>query len=229
MYYATKEELRKCRCSLAEGLGGEKVEVIEQSHKIETPIDQEEVYKIIELAGRTAYKSEDRITGDSAVKFIRSIRSRGHESVLEHFNISVRFITDRGVTHEIVRHRLVAYTQESTRYCNYYKKGMQVIKPVFWEESANCLPYLVWYNSIKTCEEAYNKLIEGGSSPQEARSVLPNSLKTEIICTTNIREWRHILRLRTSKAAHPQMRALMLPLLTELKEKLPVLFEDIEC
>lgn len=208
------------------------MEIVEQLHKIETPINREEVYKSIELAGRTAYKSEDKITADSAGKFIKGIRKRGHESVLEHFNITVRFITDRGVTHEIVRHRLVAYTQESTRYCNYYKKGMQVIKPVFWTDKT---PYGRDINALKEwkgfmleCEKAYNYLVGIGCTPQEARSVLPNSLKTEIVCTANIREWRHILRLRTNKAAHPQMRALMIPLLRELQEKLPVLFEDIE-
>jgi len=208
------------------------MEIVKQSHEILFPVDIKEaasgILHLIELAGRTAYKSEDKITEGSAEKFIRSILTRGHESVIEHFNITVKFITDRGVTHEIVRHRLVSYTQESTRYCNYYKKGMQFIEPVFWEPNASTNPgYSLWLGHMQACESIYNWLIKTGSSPQEARSVLPNSLKTEIVCTANIREWRHILKLRTSEAAHPQMRALMLPLLAELKEKLPVLFEDI--
>lgn len=201
--------------------------IIEQSHKILTSIVREDVYKLIELAGRTAYKSEDKITEGSAEKFIQSIIRRGHESVLEHFNISVRFITDRGVSHEIVRHRLCAYTQESTRYCNYSKQGMMFIKPVFWRTVAGERFYWIWHRHMEYCMDAYNELMEKGATPQEARSVLPNSLKTEIVCTANIREWRHILRLRTASTAHPQMRALMLSLLDEFIVLLPVLFSDI--
>ena len=200
--------------------------IIEQSHKIITPINHGEIYRNIEKAGRTAYKSEDKITNDSAEKFIINIRNRGHESVLEHFNIQVLFITDRGVTHEIVRHRLVAYTQESTRYCNYSKLGMTFIKPVYWAYK-NCKGFARWERCMYECENTYNDLIEDNYSPQEARSVLPNSLKTEIVCTANIREWRHILKLRTALTAHPQMRALMQPLLDELKIELPVLFGNI--
>ncbi len=204
--------------------------IIEQSHEILFPVDlQEASYGILqhlEIAGRTAYKSEDKITPESAEKFIRSIVSRGHESVIEHFSITVRFITDRGVTHEIVRHRLCSYTQESTRYCNYSKLGMTFIRPVFWEK--NTASYYLWEESMRNADREYEKLINVYHAfPQEARSVLPNSLKTEIVCTANIREWRHILRLRTSPTAHPQMRALMLPLLAELKGLLPVLFDDI--
>ena len=202
------------------------MEVIKPSYKILTPIDQEAIYALIEQAGRTAYKSEDKITIGSAEKFIASIIKRGHESVLEHFNISVRFICDRGITHEIVRHRLVSYTQESTRYCNYGKRGMTVIQPLFFKEDSKNWSTWIW--AMQACESAYNALLESGASPQEARSVLPNSLKTEIVCTANIREWRHILKLRTSKAAHPQMREIMQPLLNELLGKLPALFADLE-
>lgn len=206
------------------------MQVIRQSHQILTPIEPEKICALIELAGRTAYKSEDKITAGSATKFIRSILFRGHESVIEHFNITVRFITDRGVTHEIVRHRLVSYTQESTRYCNYSKRGMVFIKPCFWSGSPgeiNSPQYLAWERTMLYCELTYNELIAHGATPQEARSVLPNSLKTEIVCTTNIREWRHILKLRTSEAAHPQMRELMIPLLADLKAALPDLFSNI--
>jgi thymidylate synthase (FAD) len=209
------------------------MEIIKQSHKILTDLSNEYLLLgFIEYAGRTAYKSEDKITKDSANEFIRNLIKRGHESVLEHFNISVKFITDRGVTHELVRHRLCAYTQESTRYCNYSKKGMTFIKPVFWEENKERnikrTNYDRWLDLIHDSENIYNSMIEDGATPQEARSILPNSLKTEIICTTNVREWRYILKLRTAKIAHPQMRALMIPLLDELKGLLPVLFEDIK-
>ncbi len=198
--------------------------IISPSHTIETPINEEEVYAHIERAGRTAYKSEDKITPESGRKFILSIIKSGHESVLEHFNISVRFICDRGVTHEIIRHRLVAYTQESTRYCNYSRKGVTFIQPNFaWSGNQwDC-----WTKTMEKCEDSYNLLISSGASPQQARSVLPNSLKTEIVCTANIREWRHIMRLRTAPNDHPQMQELMKPLLVEFRQKLPILFNDV--
>ena len=201
------------------------MKIIEQSHQILTPVFQETIYGMMERAGRTAYKSEGKITVDSSVPFIAKIIKLGHEAVLEHSSISVRFITDRGVTHELVRHRLCAYTQESTRYCNYAGKDIVFIRPVFWGDTLN--EYKEWRFIMRACENSYNILIKLGASPQEARTVLPNSLKTEIVCTANIREWRHIMRLRTAKSAHPQMRALMIPLLKELREKLPALFNDV--
>jgi thymidylate synthase (FAD) len=282
----------------------------------------------VELAGRTAYKSEDKITVGSAETFIRSIIKRGHESVLEHFPLvfempafrdvniesplleiaeetvgmhfthtkdslfismnvrtlrdakrrvgnvltnilvchvnqkypiffedlelcagtkfnivtpsetriikslprheaekhiyrQVRLVTDRGVTHELVRHRIPAQTQESTRYCNYLKKGMTVIRPVFWIYGS--VGFEAWKISMEQIEATYNYLINGGCSPQEARAVLPNSLKTEIVTTTNIREWNHIFSLRTSEAAHPQMRNLVIPLKERMRFDLPML------
>lgn len=192
---------------------------------IETDLHAEDTYSRLERHGRTAYKSEDKITRGSAEKFLRMIIKSGHESVLEHMNISVKFICDRGVTHELVRHRLVSYTQESTRYVNYQKREMQFIKPCFWDEGSD--KYTNWRRAMEIAEEIYIILITSGASPQEARSVLPNSLKTEIVATANIREWRHILRLRTAKAAHPQMREVMRPLLDAFTILLPVLFEDI--
>jgi thymidylate synthase (FAD) len=202
------------------------MKIIDQYHEIMTPLDSGYIYKFIELIGRTAYKSEDKITSDSAEKFIKSLIKSGHESVLEHFNITVRFVTDRGVTHELVRHRLCAFTQESTRYVNYQNKGIVFIKPVFWSDPISN-SFEIWSDNMKSCECAYITLMYNSAKPQEARSVLPNSLKTEIVCTANLREWRHIFKLRTAKTAHPQMRALMIPLLSELKQKLPVFFEDI--
>ncbi len=201
------------------------MEIIQPYYVIETLIDRKNIYTRLERFGRTAYKSEDLITESSAEKFLAIIVKRGHESVLEHENITVRFICDRGVTHEIVRHRLVAYTQESTRYCDYNKKGVTFIRPPFWDKDSELC--ITWFAAMDHAERAYNYLIENGATPQEARSVLPNSLKTEIVCTANIREWRHILTLRCSKAAHPQMRQIMVPLLKDLKSALPILFDDI--
>ena len=206
------------------------MKIIKPSHEILTPIDGEQILKHIELCGRVCYKSEDRITEDSARRFVANIIKRGHESVLEHFDISVRFICDRGVSHEIVRHRIASYSQESTRYCNYSTNkddgDIQFIEPFFWLNDPEKMGY--WQQAMVASEFVYNEMIKTGATPQEARSVLPNSLKTEIICTMNLREWRHFFRLRTSKAAHPQMRELVIPLLKELKEKIPVVFADIE-
>jgi len=201
------------------------VEIIEPQVIIETPLDSNKIYTNLEKYGRTAYKSEDKITRGSAEKFLKSIINSGHESVIEHESITVRFICDRGVTHELVRHRLVAYTQESTRYVNYLRRGIQFIKPCFWDSNED--EYKIWYAAMADAEDRYNQLIKWGASPQEARSVLPNSLKNEIVTTANIREWRHILKLRSSPAAHPQMRQIMCQLLGMLKKKLPVLFDDI--
>lgn len=192
-------------------------------------VDGSEVLRHLERAGRVCYKSEDKITDDSAEKFIRNIIKRGHESVLEHEKITVIIICDRGVTHELVRHRIASYSQESTRYCNYtnekFGSELTFINPCFWAEDDP--RYIVWKGQMERIEDAYNQLIETGASPQEARSILPNSLKTEIVVTMNIREWRHFFKLRTSTAAHPQMREVANMLLAAFKEKIPVLFDDI--
>ncbi len=201
------------------------MKVIAPSYVIEKCPDGQEVLAWLERCCRVAYKSEDRIALGSAERLIKSVLARGHESVIEHDYISVRFICDRGVTHELVRHRLASYTQESTRYCN-YSGEVTFIRPLFWEDKTYC--YKVWSQAMRQAEINYRDLIAFGASPQEARSVLPNSLKTEIICTANIREWRHILKLRASKTAHPQMRELIVPLLRDLKARIPVLFDDIK-
>lgn len=203
--------------------------IISPSHEILFLHDGESILKRIELAGRTCYKSEDRITPDSAKEFVKRILESGHHSVIEHANITVRFICDRGITHELVRHRLAAYSQESTRYANYTKdkfgREITVIRPSFWSE--NSPEYSKWLAAMEQAEKAYMKLIELGARPEQARCVLPNSLKTEIVMTCNIREWRHVLRLRCSCDAHPQMREIMLPLLNELHQRLPVFFDDL--
>lgn len=203
--------------------------IIKPYFVIESNIDQDYILKQIELAGRTAYKSEDKITEDSAKDFVGMILKRGHLSVIEHQSVTVRVICDRGVSHEIVRHRLAAYTQESTRYCNYskgkFRNEITVIEPCFWDK--NDEKYKVWRAAMKHSEICYNRLIELGATPQEARSVLPNSLKTEIVMTMNLREWRHFFSMRTSSAAHPQMREIAVPLLSEFKRRIPIIFDDL--
>jgi thymidylate synthase (FAD) len=205
------------------------MKIIKPSIEILDNITPVEILKKLELCGRVCYKSEDKITDESAVKFISNIIKRGHESVLEHVSFSVRFICDRGVTHEIVRHRIASYSQESTRYCNYSKGQFNgeitVIEPCFLVPGTE--GYDMWYKACQMAEQYYFSMLDWGCSPQEARAVLPNSLKTEIVMTANIREWRHFLKLRTSPAAHPQMREVANMLLTELNFLLPSLFDDI--
>lgn len=219
--------------------------VIQPSYEIQTPISEGgiEELKFIEKIGRTCYKSEDRITedGESAKRFIKMLLSRGHESVLEHSKLTVKFTIDRGISHEIVRHRLASYTQESTRYVNYAKdKFGNEINVIDIENSIkydNKMSVLsaeqiqevlkVWGLALEASELYYMKMIELGATPQIARSVLPNSTKTELIVTANLREWRHILNLRTDSPAHPQMREIMILLLKELQSRIPIIFDDI--
>ena len=206
-----------------------KMRIVEPHFEIMDPIDGDWILCKIERAGRTCYRSEDRITPDSAPAFIRRILNSGHHSVIEHISITVKFICDRGVTHELVRHRLASYSQESTRYANYSKdrfgKEITVIKPPFWPEDSPV--YGQWCEAMKAAETHYMRLIEMGAMPQEARTVLPNSLKTEIVMTCNIREWRHVFGLRCTPPAHPQIREIMLPLLDEFHRRIPVLFDDL--
>lgn len=208
----------------------EQMKIIEPSVELINPISYGVALNTIELAGRTCYQSEDKMTGDSAEDFIRRIIQRGHESVLEHVSVTARFICDRGVSHEIVRHRIGAYSQESTRYCNYsdgkFGGEIAVILPEFWGEDDG--RYLVWKDRCEDAEDDYLWLLKRGATPQEARSVLPNSLKTSLIVTYNIREWRHFFRLRCDPAAHPQMQQVAKMARELLTERYPVFFEDLE-
>ncbi len=203
------------------------MKIIEASHEILTPSDFIAEAKLIELAGRTAYKSEDKITSDSYDSFIRGIIKRGHEAVIEFGSMAVRFICDRGVSHELVRHRMCSFLQESTRYVCYanqkFGSELTVIRPSDW----NTWPetsQASWLSQMSSSEDQYLKMIHDGLKPQQARSVLPNSLKTEIIVRANFREWRHIFHLRCARDAHPDMRALMLPLYLKLNKLLPCVF-----
>jgi thymidylate synthase (FAD) len=143
--------------------------------------------------------------------------------------MTVKFITDRGVTHELVRHRVASFSQESTRYCNYAKgkfcSQITLIKPAFWYD--NDAAYNIWVQAMENAEKYYFELLMSGATAQEARTVLPNSLKAEIIMTANFREWRHIFRLRCSEAAHIQIRDLMIKTLEITKKRIPIIFDDL--
>ncbi|MDD3024037.1 MAG: FAD-dependent thymidylate synthase [Syntrophomonadaceae bacterium] len=185
----------------------------------------------LERYARVCYKSEGQMTEQGDPDFLKRIIKSGHESIIEHEKITLMFIIDRGISHEIVRHRAgAAYSQESTRYCNYSKdkfsNEISVIDPYFFRDDPQA--YKLWMDSCQTAESSYMNLLKAGRSPQEARSVLPNSLKTEIVVSYNMREWRHFLRLRCDKAAHPQMRQVGIPILLLFREKIPVLFADVE-
>lgn len=209
--------------------GGVIVRAVSPSVKVEDDLDGEAMIRRLEAAGRTCYRSEDRIDADSAAMFIKRILDSGHESVIEHEKITVRIVCDRGVSHEIVRHRIGSYSQESTRYCNYsaQKFGEEItcITPSFWEDSPEMLDR--WRAAMENAERSYFDLLSAGAKPEQARSVLPNSLKTEIVVTYNLREWRHFLKLRTSKRAHPQIRELADEILRQFRLNVPVVFDDI--
>lgn len=205
------------------------MKIIQPSVEFITPLNGPAVIERLEQCGRVCYKSEDRITQDSGIKFLKGIIKSGHEAVLEHCSVTVKFICDRGVSHEIVRHRLASYCQESTRYCNYSKdkfgREITVIAPCYLEVTSN--QWRTWEHACAMAEKAYFSLLDQGCTPQEARAVLPNSLKTEVVMTANIREWRHFLQLRCSEAAHPQIREVATQVLRGFYKAFPVLFDDI--
>lgn len=200
--------------------------LVEQSASLEaiTP----DALAIIERAGRTCYKSEDRIGPGTAEAFVAMLRRRGHFSVLEHASATLRLVTDRGVTHELVRHRIASFSQESTRYCNYGRSAVAFVRPVKADggPAFDGLTHEWWLDAMKHAEAAYLALLAEGATPQDARSVLPNSLKTEIVVTANFREWLHVLDLRTSPAAHPQMRHIMGLVRGVLAAEVPALFSQ---
>ena len=216
------------------------MKIIKPSYEILTPISDGGIKELqhIEKIGRVCYKSEDRITddGESAKKFVKMLISNGHEAMIEHSSLSVKFVVDRGVSHELVRHRIASFAQESTRYCNYSKdkfgNEITVILPCFFDTGmgilSNSLVYQEWKLACECAEERYFNLLKTGATPQQARTVLPNSLKTEITITANYREWRNFFKLRTAEPAHPQMREVTIPLRKELKTLIPIIFDDIE-
>ena len=212
------------------------VKILDAGFEILTPLSEAngadsglEILRQIERAGRVCYKSEAKITDESCKTFVKNLIERGHEAMIEHVSLSVKFICDRGVSHEIVRHRIASYAQESTRYCNYsadkFGNEIAVIRPCFFTDDDS--RYEIWREAMLAAEKSYFALLAAGATPQEARAVLPNSLKTELIVTMNLREWRHFFKLRTDAAAHPQMREIACALLDKLKSLIPVVFDDI--
>ncbi len=204
------------------------MKIIDQSYRILwNPGD------VIEQAARTCYRSEDKITkdGSSDKKMKEMLTGLGHTAMLEHSVLSVEFTTDRAIANELVRHRLCSFAQESTRYCNYSKDKfggeLTFIRPE-WLHDYYTYEASLWADVCYVTERNYLSLLKNGLKPEDARCVLPLSLATKLVMTTNYAEWRHILKLRTAKAAHPQMRALMIPLLKELQERIPVIFDDIK-
>lgn len=204
--------------------------VIPPSFELLDRVDGTALLQKIELAGRVCYKSEAKITPDSAAGFVRRILENGHESVLEHEKLTARIVCDRGVSHEIVRHRIASYSQESTRYCNYsldkFQNELTFIRPFFWNDEPE--KFRVWEEAMAAAERAYLALLDLGATAQEARAVLPNSLKTELVMTMDLREWRHFFRLRAAAPAHPQMREIAVPMLRAFQAAAPVIFDDIE-
>lgn len=199
------------------------------------PIFVYAIMRKLETIGRTCYQSESDITSESAGKFVRRLIERGHEAMLEHASLSVKFIVDRGVSHELVRHRIASFAQESTRYCNYSKdkfgRELTFVEPCFWTDEEHGIEMKAWKEMCSSAEDLYIAFMDCGVKPEEGRTILPNSLKTEIWMTANLREWRHVLKLRaagTTGKPHPQMAEVMIPLLKYLKEYLPDVFFDIE-
>lgn len=191
----------------------------------------------IEIVGRTCYKSEDRIAPGSDDKFVRMIRDKGHLAMFDHVHVSVRFVVDRGVSHEIVRHRVgVGYAQESTRYCNYSKdkfgSGVTYIRPNFLNFDSTdpkmqrrCAR---WLRAMEAAEQTYLEDLADDAKPQEARGYLPHFVKTEIVVTGSFTYWRHFFKQRTDPAAHPQMREVTVPLLAEFIQRWPAAFDDFK-
>lgn len=201
--------------------------IVNQSYKItrwDPDVDLREMCE----AARICYKSPELKTREDQESFLRRIRDRGHYTPFEHSILSVIFITNRGVSHELVRHRLVSPNQESTRYCNYskdkFEHSVRFIKDTSIPESE----IGAWLNDCELCEERYFGRLDKGYTPDRARGVLNNDVKTEIKITANYREWRHIFKLRCdNKHAHYQMVELMKPLFDEVCAELPCVFDDI--
>ena len=230
------------------------MKLIKPYTEILTPVNTVEVYKTIEKVARTCYKSEDKITDTSAERMVKSLIKSGHEAMIEFFDITVKFVTDRGVSHEIVRHRLGSFAQESSRFCNYSKdkfgneltfiipsqlnkeelieefgdiEKLEYHKDIDKFQSSEWSDAANFLQSIAWCESNYLTLLDNGWKPQQARAVLPSALKTEINVKFNLREWRHFLNLRCHHTAHPDIRVLSLELLTKFYNLLPIVFEDL--
>lgn len=205
------------------------MQVIKATVNILSEINGDDALKSIELAARTCYKSEENITEESAKKLVKNLIESNHDAMLEFYDITVKFTCDRGVSHELVRHRMASYAQESTRYCNYSKdkfgNELTFISNVLDDDIG--IVGADYYNALEAIEIAYFAALKKGFTPQQARAILPNSLKTEIVMKANLREWRHFFKLRCAKAAHPDMRYLAIELLKQMSSKIEIVFDDL--
>lgn len=205
-----------------------------------------DILKRIEQVARTCYKSEDKISEDdsSARKLVTNLINSKHEAILEFVDVTVKFTCDRITSQSIVRHRIASFAQESTRYCNYSKdkfgneltfiipswldwKEETIRKGDFEKSGSGSIDSQLFINSLLNAEDSYLRLIKEGWKPQQARMVLPMSIKTEINMKCNLREWRHFFNLRCSQAAHPDIRVLALDLLKQFHERIPIIFDDL--
>ncbi len=207
------------------------VKIIEPSFEILTPIDGNQILKHIEKCGRTCYQSYENETEDtsSAEKMIKMLIKMGHESVLEHFLITIKAKMDVGNYKDLTRHRFASFSIESTRFCNYSKgkfgNELTVISPCNMDKSSGI--YHIWLKTMNDIEKAYIDMSEMGAKPDQLRMILPHSLAAEVTMSANLREWRHIFKMRCQKAAHPSVRQIMLQVLNEFKKQIPVIFDDL--
>lgn len=202
--------------------------LVEPWIKVEN-FDGVKIMKRIERACRTCYRSEDKISEESYKNLLTNCLNRGHESVLEHEKITVRIYSDIGTYKDLTRHRFASFSVESTRYCSYnkdkYGNEIAVVNPVYMEDKE---VFETWKKAIENMEKAYMKMKELGASTDMCREVLPHSTAAEYTMTANIREWKHILELRTTNHVHPAIRQVLIPLLLLFKEQMPEIFGDIE-
>lgn len=205
------------------------VKIVQPQIEILTPLDGDYIIKHLELCARNCYKSEDKITEDSAKAMIKKLLELGHEAMIEHFSITVKFTTDVGAYKDLTRHRMASFAIESTRFCNYskgkYGNELTFMQPSNIEEGTEL--YNIWYKTMEMIEKSYLEMAEKGAKADQLRMLLPHSTKADVIMTANIREWRHVFKLRCAPAAHPSVRHIMLMLLNEFRKKIPVLFDDI--
>jgi thymidylate synthase (FAD) len=205
-----------------------KYELVSPAIYIKTMFDSKEVYKQLEEIARVCYKSESLITKESYKTFISNVMARNHYGVLEHFSLSVKIIADRAVAQELTRHRLASFLMESQRYVNYNKKGLEFVVPYFLRDKKDTTMFRDWENVLSLITTMYENILKETNKPEQARCILPNCTKTELIITANLREWRHILELRTKNDVYPDLRELMNNLKVKLIEELPLIFGDLK-
>lgn len=208
------------------------MKIMDAGFQILDDINGNQILRKIERVARVCYKSEEKIGPGTAEKMVRGLIKSGHDAMLEHVSFSVLFTVDRGVTHELVRHRIASFAQESTRYCNYGNSddGINVIRPIYLRNKQDTVEYHIWEDACISAETRYLDMLKSGCKPQEARAVLPHSVKADIVVTMNLREWRHFFSLRaigTTGKPHPQMQEVAIPLLFDISKKIPIVFDDL--